>query len=163
MSQEALLPMARMVLTEAGDAGRKEAWRQTLSSHGAAYEVALTRLPFPGGSLATVIPEAEFLGPVETTLRRLIIGLAAGALLAALLSAMLARSVIATPIARVVGEIRHVENFALEEVRRHPSRLAELASLSGAIAEMAAGLSAFRKLIPARMSPTPSPTGLEAQ
>src|SRR4029077_14550045 len=87
--------------------------------------------------------------PVETTLRRLIIGLAAGALLAALLSAMLARSVIAAPLARVVGEIRHVENFALEEVRRHPSQVTEISSLSGAIAEMAAGLSAFRKFIPA--------------
>jgi adenylate cyclase len=51
-----------------------------------------------------VIPEAEFLGPVETTLRRLIIGLAAGALLAAALSAVLARSVIVTPLSRVVGE-----------------------------------------------------------
>jgi len=57
-------------------------------------------LPFPGWSLATVIPEAEFLGPVETTLRRLIIGLGAGALLAAALSAVLARSVIATPLSR---------------------------------------------------------------
>ena len=39
------------------------------TSQGEAYEVALTPLPFPGWSLATVIPEAEFLGPVETTLR----------------------------------------------------------------------------------------------
>ena len=114
-------------------------------------------------SLATVIPEAEFLGPVETTLRRLIVGLAAGALLAALLSARLARSVIATPLARVVGEIRHVENFALEEVRRHPSRLAELASLSGAIAEMAAGLSAFRKFIPADLVRSLLRQGVEAK
>ena len=171
MSQEALLPQARMVLAQAGDAGRaqagdagrKEAWRQTLTSNGAAYEVALTPLPFPGWRLATVIPEAEFLGPVETTLRRLIIGLAAGALLAALLSARLARSVIATPLARVVGEIRHVENFALEEVRRHPSRLAELASLSGAIAEMAAGLSAFRKFIPADLVRSLLRQGVEAK
>lgn len=62
---------------------------------------------------------------------------------------MLARSVIAAPLSRVVGELRHVESFALERVRRHPSRLREIASLSGAIAEMAAGLSAFRKFIPA--------------
>src|SRR5262249_9552844 len=109
-----------------------------------AYEVALTPLPFPGWSLVTVIPEAEFLGAVETTLRRLIIGLAVGALLAALLSAMLARAVIAAPLARVVGGIPPWESFALDQVRRHPSRLAEIASLSGAIAEMAAGLSAFR-------------------
>ncbi len=120
-------------------------------------------MPFPGWSLATVIPEAEFLGPVETTLRRLIIGLAAAALLAALLSAMLARSVIAAPLARVVGEIRHVENFALDRVRRHPSRLTEISSLSGAIAEMAAGLSAFGKFIPADLVRSLLSQGVEAK
>jgi adenylate cyclase len=162
-SQEVLLPLARMVLAQAGDEDRKEAWRRRLTSQGEAYEVALTPLPFPGWSLATVIPEAEFLGPVETTLRRLIIGLAGGALLAALLSAMLVRSVIAAPLARVVGEIRHVESFALEKVRRHPSRLAEISSLSGAIAEMAAGLSAFRKFIPADLVRSLLSQGVEAK
>jgi len=162
-SQEALLPLARMVLAQAGDEGRKEAWRRRLTSQGEAYEVALTPLPFPGWSLATVIPEAEFLGPVETTLRRLIIGLAAGALLAALLSAMLVRTVIAGPLARVVGEIRHVESFALDKVRRHPSRLAEISSLSGAIAEMAAGLSAFGKFIPADLVRSLLSQGVEAK
>jgi adenylate cyclase len=162
-AEEALLPLARMALAQTGNDGRKEAWRRRLSSQGEAYEVALTPLPFPGWRLATVIPEAEFLGPVETTLRRLIVGLGAGALLAALLSAMLARSVIAAPLARVVGEIRHVENFALEQVRRHPSRLAEISSLSGAIAEMAAGLSAFRKFIPADLVRSLLRQGVEAK
>jgi adenylate cyclase len=152
-----------MVLAQAGNEDRKEAWRRRLTSQGEAYEVALSPLPFPGWSLATVIPEAEFLGPVETTLRRLIIGLAAGALLAALFSAMLARSVIAAPLARVVGEIRHVESFALDRVRRHPSRLAEISSLSGAIAEMAAGLSAFRKYIPADLVRSLLRQGVEAK
>jgi adenylate cyclase len=161
--REALLPLAKTALARAGDDGRKEAWRRRLTFDGAAYEVALTPLPFPGWSLATVIPEAEFLGPVETTLRRLIIGLAAGALLAAALSAMLARSVIAAPLTRVVGELRHVENFALEQVRRHPSRLAEIASLSAAIAEMAAGLSAFRKFIPADLVRLLLRQGVEAK
>jgi len=161
--QEAMLPLAREALAQAGDDGRKEAWRRRLTSEGAAYEVALTPLPFPGWSLATVIPEAEFLGPVEATLRRLIIGLAVGALLAALLSAMLARAVIAAPLARVVGEIRHVETFALDQVRRHPSRLAEISSLSGAIAEMAAGLSAFRKFIPADLVRSLLRQGVEAK
>jgi adenylate cyclase len=161
-SQETLLPLARMVLAQAGGEDRKQAWRRRLTSQGEAYEVALTPLPFPGWSLATVIPEAEFLGPVETTLRRLIIGLAAGALLAALLSAMLVRSATA-PLARVVGEIRHVKSFELEKVRRHPSRLAEIASLSGAIAEMAAGLSAFRKFIPADLVRSLLSQGVEAK
>jgi adenylate cyclase len=161
--QEALRPLAQMALARAGDEGRTQAWRHRLTFDGSAYEVALTPLPFPGWSLATVIPEAEFLGPVETTLRRLIIGLAAGALLAAALSAVLARSVIAAPLTRVVGEIRHVENFALDRVRRHPSRLAEISSLSGAIAEMAAGLSAFRKFIPADLVRLLLRQGVEAK
>ena len=158
-----MLPLARMALNETGEDGRKEASRRRLVLDGAAYEVALTPLPFPGWSLATVIPEAEFLAPVETTLRHLIIGLAIGALLAALLSAKLARSVIAAPLARVVGEIRHVESFALDQVRRHPSRLSEISSLSGAIAEMAAGLSAFRKFIPADLVRLLLRQGVEAR
>ena len=161
--QEALLPLAQMALARAGEDGRKQAWRCRLKLESAAYEVALTPLPFPGWSLATVIPEAEFLGPVEATLRRLIIGLAAGAMLAAALSAVLARSVIAAPLLRVVGEIRHVETFALDRVRRHPSRLAEIASLSAAIAEMAAGLSAFRKFIPADLVRSLLRQGVEAK
>ena len=161
--QETLLPLAQMALARAGDEGRKGAWRRSLTYGGEAYEVALTPLPFPGWSLATVIPEAEFLGPVEATLRRLIIGLAAAALLAAALSAVLARSMIAAPLTRVVGEIRHVEAFALDQVRRHPSRLAEITSLSNAIAEMAMGLSAFRKFIPADLVRLLLRQGIEAK
>ncbi|TYO66054.1 adenylate/guanylate cyclase domain-containing protein [Bradyrhizobium hipponense] len=161
--EQQLLPLAQMALATAGGKGRTEAWRGRLTANHAAYEVALTPLPFPGWSLATVIPEAEFLGPVETTLRRLIAGLAVGAVLAAVASAMLARSVIAAPLSRVVGELRHVETFALEQVRRHPSRLKEIASLSGAIAEMAAGLSAFRKFIPADLVRSLLRQGVEAK
>jgi adenylate cyclase len=152
-----------MALARAGDEGRKEAWRSRLAFGDEAYEVALTPLPFPGWSLATVIPETEFMGPVNATLRRLIIGLAAGSLLAAAMSAVLARSLIAAPLTRVVAEIRHVEAFALEQVRRHPSRLAEISSLSGAIAEMAAGLSAFRKFIPADLVRLLLRQGVEAK
>jgi adenylate cyclase len=161
--EQPLLPLAQSALANAGDEGRKDAWRGRLTAKGAAYEVALTPLPFPGWRLATVIPEAEFLGTVETTLRRLIVGLAVGALVAALASALLARTLIAAPLSRVVGEIRHIESFALEQVRRHPSRLKEIASLSGAIAEMAAGLSAFRKFIPADLVRALLRQGVEAK
>lgn len=164
--EQTLLPLAQMALAKAelDKAGSdNEAWRSRLTSGAEAYEVALTPLSFPGWRLATVIPEAEFLGPVETTLRRLILGLAVGAVLAALASALLARTVIAAPLSRVVGEIRHVETFALEQVRRHPSRLKEIASLSGAIAEMAAGLSAFRKFIPADLVRALLRQGVEAK
>ncbi len=162
-SAQPLLPLARMAVARAGDDGRKAAWRDRLIFGDAAYEAALTPLPFPGWSLATVIPESEFLGPVEAALRRLIAGLAVGALLAAIGSALLARGMIATPLSRVVGEIRHVENFALEKVRRHPSHLKEIASLSGAIAEMAGGLSAFSRFIPADLVRLLVRQGIEAR
>jgi len=162
-SVQPLLPLAKAALVRAGDNGRITAWRDRLTSGGAAYEVALTPLPFPGWSLATVIPESEFLGPVEAALRRLIAGLAVGALLAAIGSAFLARGLIATPLSRVVGEIRHVESFALEQVRRHPSHLKEIASLSGAIAEMASGLSAFSRFIPADLVRLLVQQGVEAK
>lgn len=162
-SAQPLLPLAQMALARAGDDGRKTAWRDRSIFGDAAYEVALTPLPFPGWSLATVIPESEFLGPVEAALRRLIAGLAVGALLAATGSAWLARRLIATPLSRVVGEIRHVESFALEQVRRHPSHLKEIASLSGAIAEMASGLSAFSRFIPADLVRLLVRQGVEAR
>src|SRR3979409_2776232 len=48
-----------------------------------------------------------------------------------------------------MNEIRHVELFALDKVQRHPPRLTEIETLSGAIGDMAQGLAAFRKYIPA--------------
>src|SRR5260221_7729491 len=63
-SQEALLPVARMALAQMGDDGPKGSWRRRLTLGGAAYEVALTPLPFPGCALATIISQDEFLATV---------------------------------------------------------------------------------------------------
>ena len=129
--QEALLPLAQMALTRAGDEGRKQAWRRRLTFEGAAYEVALTPLPFPGWSLATVIPEAEFLGPVEDH--------------AAAVDRRSCRGCVARG-GVVCGAGTHGDCCAADARRRrnpacrrtlrsirfaaHPSRLAEIASLS---------------------------------
>src|SRR5260370_16955811 len=83
------------------------------------------------------------------TIRRLLIGLAAVIVCAGLLSAWLAQRLIASPLIKVVGEIRHVERFDLDSVERHTSRLTEIENLSSAIGDMAQGLAAFRKYIPA--------------
>src|SRR5206468_3680353 len=92
---------------------------------------------------------AFILGPVQATIQKLLIGLAVLILFAGLLSAWLAQRLIAAPLIRVVNEIRHVERFDLDKVQRHPSRLTEIENLSGAIGDMAQGLAAFRKYIPA--------------
>jgi adenylate cyclase len=83
------------------------------------------------------------------TIRKLLVGLAVLIVFAGLLSAWLAQRLIAAPLIKVVNEIRHVERFDLDRVQRHPSRLAEIENLSGAIGDMAQGLAAFRKYIPA--------------
>ena len=93
--------------------------------------------------------------------RRLLIGLAFLVIASGILSAWLARRVIAQPLIIVVDELRHVERFELDKVRRHPSRVVELANLSTAIADMAGGLAAFRKYIPADLVRTLLREGIE--
>ncbi|MDP1582624.1 MAG: adenylate/guanylate cyclase domain-containing protein [Bradyrhizobium sp.] len=131
------------------DPDQGEAFRTRVVQDDLAFEVVLTPISFPGWSLVTVVPESEFLGPVRTTIRRLLVGLAALIIAAGLFSAWFAQRLIAGPLIKVVGEIRHVERFDLEKVERHPSRLTEIENLSGAIGDMAQGLAAFRKYIPA--------------
>lgn len=131
------------------DTSNGQAFHTEVNRDGRSYKAVLTPISFPGWSLVTVIPESEFLGPVQMTIRRLLIGLAALIVIAGLLSAWLAQRWIAAPLIRVVNEIRHVERFDLDKVQRHPSRLTEIKNLSGAIADMALALAAFRKYIPA--------------
>lgn len=131
------------------DRDQAEAYRSRVTQNDNAYEVVLTPLSLPGWSLATVVPESEFLGPVQKTIRQLLIGLAALIVGAGIFSAWLAQRLIAAPLIKVVNEIKHVERFELDQVKRYPSQLAELEDLSGSIADMAGGLSAFKKYIPA--------------
>jgi adenylate cyclase len=162
-SDHPLLPLARGALKQAGNAydNDKVAREVRLVAAGAAYAVTLTPLAFPGWSLATVIPEAEFLGPIERTIRQLLIGLAILIVAAGIASAWLARRVIATPLIMVVDELKHVARFDLEKVRRHASRVIEIENLSNAIADMAGGLAAFRKYIPADLVKTLVSEGIE--
>jgi adenylate cyclase len=147
-----LFPVAVDAIQQAGggyDTDKGQPFRTHVVRDGKAYEAVLTPISFPGWSLVTIIPESEFLGPVEMTIRRLLIGLALLIVIAGLSSAWLAQRLIAGPLIKVVNEIRHVERFDLDKVERHPSRLTEIENLSGAIADMALGLAAFRKYIPA--------------
>lgn len=151
-TEQPTFPVAVDAIRQAGsayDADGSDPYSTKVVRDGKAYKTVLTPLSFPGWSLVTVVPESEFLGPVQETIRKLLIGLAVLIAAAGLLSAWLAQRLIAAPLIRVVNEIRHVERFDLDKVQRHPSRLAEIANLSGAIGDMAQGLAAFRKYIPA--------------
>ena len=147
-----LFPIAVDAIRQAGsayDPGEGKAFHSQVTRDGKAYQAVLTPISFPGWSLVTVVPESEFLGPVQMTIRKLLIGLAVLIVIAGVLSAWLAQRLIAAPLIKVVGEIRHIERFDLDKVERHPSRLTEIENLSSAIGDMAQGLAAFRKYIPA--------------
>jgi adenylate cyclase len=165
-SDQPLLPIAQGAMKQPGnsyDVDKKIASQVRLVAAGNAYAVSLTPLTFPGWTLATVIPEAEFLGPIERTIRQLLIGLAILIVAAGIISAWLARRVIATPLLTVVDEVKHVARFDLEKVRRHASRLIEIENLSNAIADMAGGLAAFRKYIPSDLVKTLVSEGIEPE
>jgi adenylate cyclase len=151
LADRPLLPIAEEALAHALEGPDMGVNRTTSMRHvvgDAAYSVTLTPLAFSDWVLATVLPEAEFLGPIEATTRRLAIGLGIALLAFAALSVVLARQMIAAPLARVAGELQHVERFELSLVKRHPSRLAEINALSDAISRMASGLAAFGKYLP---------------
>jgi len=163
-SDQPLLPVAQAAIKQAGssyDSDKKIGHQLRLVTGGNAYAVSLTPLAFPGWTLATVIPEAEFLGPIERTIRQLLVGLAILIVAAGIVSAWIARRVIATPLIVVVDELKHVARFDLEKVRRHASRVTELENLSNAIADMAGGLAAFRKYIPSDLVKTLVSEGVE--
>ncbi len=146
-----LFPIAVDAIRDATayEPGEGQPFNTMVTRDGKAYQAVITPISFPGWSLVTVVPESEFLGPVQMTIRNLMIGLAFLIVFAGLLSAWLAQRLIAAPLIKVVNEIRHVERFDLDKVQRHPSRLTEIENLSGAIGDMAQGLAAFRKYIPA--------------
>ncbi len=141
--------------------GKSSAMRHVAG--GDAYSVTLTPLAFSDWVLATVIPEAEFLGSIEATTRRLAIGLSAALVAFAALSVWLGQRLIAAPLATVANELRHVERFELAEVQRHASRLTEINALSDAIARMATGLQAFGKYLPTDLVKTLVAEGIEAR
>jgi adenylate cyclase len=151
LANQPLLPIAQGALAHALE-GPDMGVNKTISMRhivdNKAYAVTLTPLAFSDWVLATVLPEAEFLGPIEATTRRLAIGLGIALLAFAALSVLLARQMIAAPLAKVAGELQHVERFELSQVKKHSSRLREINALSDAISRMATGLSAFGKYLP---------------
>src|SRR5262249_45519768 len=114
-SDQPLLPIAQAAIKQAdvADGNDKSARQVRLVAAGNAYAVTLPPLPFPGGTRAPVPRGADFLGPVETTIRLLLVGLAVFVAAAAILSAWLARRLLAKPLINVMEEVKHVERFEL--------------------------------------------------
>ncbi|WP_368911851.1 adenylate/guanylate cyclase domain-containing protein [Taklimakanibacter deserti] len=119
------------------------------TNDGTVFYVTRTTLDFNGWALVTAIPRSAFTEEIDRNTRRLLSTLVLFALLTAGLAALFAHYSFVRPIQQVAGEIRHVESFALANVRHIATRLFELDSLSGALHRMAGSLKAFGLYVPA--------------
>jgi adenylate cyclase len=127
------------------------------------YAVALSPLWFKGWQLAIIVPEAEFLAEIDRTIRRLAVGFALVALVAGAVVALGARRFLADPVARIAGDLAHIERFELEAVPHRPSRLVEIDRLSTALVRMATGLADFAKFIPTELVRRLVASGMRAE
>ncbi len=127
------------------------------------YLVSTTSLGFSDWSVVTVIPESDFLEEIDRSTRRLAVGLAVFAVAAAGLAVLLTTSFLTRPLLRIVGQLRHVEQFRLDRVATVPSRLKEVDDLSAGLVQMSRGLSSFQKFLPTELVRTLVREGIEAR
>jgi adenylate cyclase len=114
----------------------------------ASYRVAFSPLEFNGWQFLVIVPEADFLGEIERTTERVLVGLILFALALGLVVAVVAQRILANPVAALIADLRNVERFALDRIVYRPSRFREFNLFSAAVTRMAAGLSDFGKFIP---------------
>ncbi|HXQ40437.1 MAG TPA: adenylate/guanylate cyclase domain-containing protein [Candidatus Udaeobacter sp.] len=133
------------------------------ASDGALYYVSLSPANFRDWSVVTVIPEKDFLGNIDRNTQRLLYGVAAFTLMMIVASILLADRLIGRPLIRIAGQLGNIESFHLDRIARVPSALRELDDLSGAIMQMARGLTSFQKYLPTELVRTLVSQGIEAK
>lgn len=130
---------------------------------GHAYYVTFAALKFGGWIVATVIPASDFLTSIEENARYLLAALALLTLAMAGISAVLTNRLVVRPLSRIVRQLKHIENFRLDQVVRIPSRLREFDGLSTALLQMSRGLASFQKYMPTELVRTLVSRGIEAE
>ena len=144
-----LLNVASAAVRQGGSPMGADRQQLMLTADDDVFDIALNRLEFLEWTLAVVIPEKEILGPVRATIERIAIWIVGLIVVAGALSAWVAQRIIAAPLLNIGAEMKNVELFELERVTYRPSAVAEMDDLSRTITDMATGLSAFGKYIPA--------------
>jgi adenylate cyclase len=118
------------------------------NTDGAVFYATSTPLDFNGWKLLTAIPRSTFTAEIDRNTRWLLAAVAGLALLGAATAAVFANLSFARPIEKIADELRHIESFALGNVRHIPSWLTELDNLSAAFRRMAGSLKAFGLYVP---------------
>ena len=127
------------------------------------YFVTFTPLNFSGWVVATVIPASDFLASIERSATTLLVALAALTVVVAVIAIMLANRLVAAPLLRIAGQLKHIENFRLDQVSWLSSPLRELDDLSGVLLQMSRGLASFQKYMPTELVRTLVSQGVEAR
>ncbi|HZF34316.1 MAG TPA: adenylate/guanylate cyclase domain-containing protein, partial [Candidatus Angelobacter sp.] len=130
---------------------------------GRSYYVTFAALKFGGWIAATVAPASDFLTTIEQNAPYLLAALGVLTLAMAGLSAMLTNRLVVRPLTRIVGQLKHIEDFRLDQVVRIPSRLREFDGLSTALLQMSRGLASFQKYMPIELVRTLVSQGIEAE
>jgi PIN domain nuclease of toxin-antitoxin system len=87
-----------------------------------------------------VIPARDFLASIERSAMLLLIALAALTLIIAGSAILSANRLVAVPLLRIAGQLKHIEDFRLDRVIRLASPSRELDNLSGVLLQMSRGL-----------------------
>lgn len=139
----------RQIIGALDQAAQGNAHEGTVMGHdGTIFYVTRTPLDFNGWLLVTAVPRSVFTEEIDRSTRRLLVTLILFALLTAGLAALFAHFSFVRPIQAVAGELRHIETFALGDIRRVSTRLFELDRLSDALRRMAGSLKAFGLYVP---------------
>ncbi len=131
--------------------------------HGTRFLAGLSPLSFGGWTVVTLLPADDILAEIERDTAALARVLAAFVLLVTAVAALLVDRLVSRPLRRIARQLRHVEAFELDRITRTRSPLRELSDLSATMAQMAQGLSAFRKFIPVDLVRRIVSQGIEAR
>ncbi len=127
------------------------------------YFVTFSPLNFSDWVVATVIPASDFLASIERSAMILLIALAALTVIIAAIAILSANRLVAAPLLRIAGQLKHIEDFRLDRISPVASPLRELDDLSGALLQMSRGLASFQKYMPTELVRTLVSQGVEAQ
>lgn len=165
-SYHPMLQVAHAGIVESG--ARLEALdkpRQLLTHDSAGNRYFLTLAPADrsGWLIGTVIPEADFMAPIQANYYRLALALLAAVLVVSLIAILASRYLFVLPLNRLVAETRKIAHFDLDQVQRVSSPVIELDTLSGSIEQMSRGLGSFRRYLSADLVKTLMDQGVVAE
>lgn len=135
----------------------------THDSNGGRYFLTLAPADRSGWLIGTVIPESDFMAPIQANYYRLALALLAAVLVVGLMAILASRYLFVLPLNRLVGETRKIAHFDLDQVQRVSSPVIELDALSGSIEQMSRGLGSFRRYLSADLVKTLMDQGVVAE